>query len=262
MLGKDKLVLDTTSLADSDNVGAYLRDAVGNLITSQVNGAARALDVGINVAGVQVDPRAIRALTATDVVTSRLQDGAGNAITSTAGALDVNVASGSFSVSTGVADKTAFTYGTTTFQNVGGVFQDTSPSLTAGQSGVGRLTANRGLHVNLRDALGNELLGQQSMAASVPVVFASDQSTLNVSSSGNIADDAADSGNPLKVGSRSSWGNPSAVSANNDRADLISDKYRRLYANTGANIAAKTQAATVGVAAALLIASSLSGKEK
>lgn len=67
------LVFDTTdaqSMIDSHNVGAYLRDADGNLITSQANGAQQALDVGINVAGVQIDPRQIRALTNTDVVTA------------------------------------------------------------------------------------------------------------------------------------------------------------------------------------------------
>lgn len=46
-------------------------DGTGNLLTSQANGAQQALDVGINVAGVQVDPRAIRALTSgTDSVTA------------------------------------------------------------------------------------------------------------------------------------------------------------------------------------------------
>lgn len=69
---KDHLIFDTTdatTIADTDSVGAYLRDSLGNLITSQANGGQRALDVGINVAGVQIDPRQIRALTATDVVT-------------------------------------------------------------------------------------------------------------------------------------------------------------------------------------------------
>lgn len=40
-----------------------LQDGNGNIVTSQANGAQRALDVGINVAGVQIDPRSIRALT-------------------------------------------------------------------------------------------------------------------------------------------------------------------------------------------------------
>lgn len=70
---KDRLIFDTSdaqSIADSDSVGAFLRDAAGNLITSQASAGQRALDVGINVGGVQVDPRQIRALTGADVVTA------------------------------------------------------------------------------------------------------------------------------------------------------------------------------------------------
>jgi hypothetical protein len=54
-------------------------------------------------------------------------------------------------LSVGVADKTAFTYGTTTQLVTGGVFQDTTPTLTAGQSGAHRLNTNRAQHVTLRD---------------------------------------------------------------------------------------------------------------
>ena len=79
-----------------------------------------------------------------------------------------------------IADKTTFTYGTTGEVPVGGAFQDTSPALTAGQSGVVRLTANRGFHVNLRDASGNEKLGQLTMANSIPVAIASDQSNVGI----------------------------------------------------------------------------------
>jgi hypothetical protein len=54
----------------SGKVSTKLNDGDGNQVTSQVNGAQRALDVGIDVAGVQIDPRQVRALLATDVVTS------------------------------------------------------------------------------------------------------------------------------------------------------------------------------------------------
>jgi hypothetical protein len=52
------------------SINERLHDGSGNPITSQLNGTQRALDVGINVAGVQIDPRDIRALTAADVVTA------------------------------------------------------------------------------------------------------------------------------------------------------------------------------------------------
>lgn len=87
-----------------------------------------------------------------------LRDAAGTGITSTLNgskqSLDVNVAN---SIMVGIADETAFTYGTSSFQPIGGVFQDTSPGLSAGQSGAARLTADRALHVNLRSPVGAAL---------------------------------------------------------------------------------------------------------
>lgn len=46
-IGKDRLILDTSLLADSDNVGAYLRDSAGNLLTSTLVGSDQALDVNV-----------------------------------------------------------------------------------------------------------------------------------------------------------------------------------------------------------------------
>lgn len=50
----------TTQLLGIDSSGRVtikLDDGAGNVVTSQANGAQRALDVGINVSGVQIDPR-------------------------------------------------------------------------------------------------------------------------------------------------------------------------------------------------------------
>lgn len=114
-----------------------------------------------------------------------LNDGSGIGITSSAVStkqgLDVNVLN---SFAAGIADKSTFTYGTSIENSIGGVFQDTSPTLTAGQQGAVRLTANRAFHSNLRDASGNELLGQKTMVASVPVTIASDQTAVPASQSG------------------------------------------------------------------------------
>jgi hypothetical protein len=74
--------LPVTIASDQTALATKLEDGAGNNITSQVNGTQRALDVGINVAGVQVDPRAIRALTATDVVTANIKDATGAAFSS------------------------------------------------------------------------------------------------------------------------------------------------------------------------------------
>lgn len=62
----------TSQLAAVDTNGSQqsiIADSAGNFVTTQANGVQRALDVGIDVAGVQIDPRSIRALTSSDVVT-------------------------------------------------------------------------------------------------------------------------------------------------------------------------------------------------
>jgi hypothetical protein len=90
-----------------------------------------------------------------------VQDASGNVIDSSLGGLKIYCVGGCGGGSGGsgfsLLDKDVFTYGTTGFVPIGGAYQDGSPSLAAGHSGVARLTANRGLHVNLRDASGNEI---------------------------------------------------------------------------------------------------------
>jgi hypothetical protein len=103
---------------------------------------------------------------------------------------------------TGVADKTAFTYGVTDEQPIGGVFQDTAPSLVAGTTGAIRLTANRAIHENLRDSSGNELLGSQVSAGSIPVVIASDQVVPISATSLPLPTGAATSANQTTLGSQ------------------------------------------------------------
>lgn len=71
-----------TSAAQAGVWSLRLQDGSGNAITSQASGGQRALDVGINVLGIQVDPRA-RTWTlsgGTDIVKAQLQDNAGSAI--------------------------------------------------------------------------------------------------------------------------------------------------------------------------------------
>lgn len=59
-----QLAIDSTG-----RVTIKAQDGAGNALTSQASGGQRALDVGINVGGVQIDPRQIRALTTADIVT-------------------------------------------------------------------------------------------------------------------------------------------------------------------------------------------------
>lgn len=72
--------------------------------------------------------------------------------------LPVNVVSGASGGGASIADRGAFTLGTTSLSPIGGVFDDSPPSaLTTGMAGVFRVTARRAQHVNLRDASGGEL---------------------------------------------------------------------------------------------------------
>lgn len=67
-----------------------LQDGSGNSITSQVSGSQRALDVGIDVAGVQVDPRSIRALTSADIVSVQAASSTGITVSSITNAVITN----------------------------------------------------------------------------------------------------------------------------------------------------------------------------
>jgi hypothetical protein len=80
---------------------------------------------------------------------------------------------------------------------------------------------------------------------------------------GNVADGTADSGDPVKTGTRASFGAAlSAQAATNDRSDMISDRYRRLFVSGSADVAVKNTAVTVTASAAALLSSQLQGRRK
>ncbi len=85
--------------------------------------------------------------------------------------------------------------------NIGDVDVASLPALAAGTSAIGKLAANSG--VDIGDVDVTSLTG------------------------GTVAHDAADSGNPIKVGGRARTALIAAV-AQNDRADLTTDKFARL----------------------------------
>lgn len=109
---------------------------------------------------------------------------------------------------------------------------------------------------------------QDSLAASVSTD--GDYGTLKINSLGalwvapvgDVADDAVDSGNPIKMGSKALAGPLSAVSASGDRADMISDMYRRLYINDAPNIAVQSTRVTVGTTAVALPTTALGGRTR
>lgn len=121
---------------------------------------------------------------------------------------------------TSQTDEAAFTYGTTAFTPIGGVFNSSITSLSSGQSGALALTADRNAFVNLNKVAGTALgtpaaygsiptgnalsvnafitnsnaNGSATSANSTPVVIASDQAAVSVKAAsgayvaGSIAD--------------------------------------------------------------------------
>ena len=74
----------------------------------------------------------------------------------TGSGLNVNC-TGGCSGSAGFTDNAAFTAGTTTETNIGGVFNDALAAVTSGNAAAARITSNRAMHVNLRNASGTEI---------------------------------------------------------------------------------------------------------
>ena len=171
----------TTQFLAIDSAGritTLMDDGAGNPITSQVNGAQRALDIGIDVGGVQIDPRQIRALTASDVVTAnqgsaaathsspwwtRLTDGTNDSVLLATGELTVAVTQplpagsnniGSVNQGTSpwivkdqadgpVSPGTAASFS----QLAGGVYNSAAPTLTNGQQSALQLDSSGRLMV-------------------------------------------------------------------------------------------------------------------
>lgn len=122
---------DSVSIATvGTSLDVNLHDGGGTAITSQVSGSQQALDVGVNVAGVQVDPRDIRALTNADVVSAE-QSGTwtvepGNTPNTTPWLITVNQGGNSATVTAGNALKVDGSAST----------QPVSGSVTANQGGT------------------------------------------------------------------------------------------------------------------------------
>lgn len=86
--------------------------------------------------------------------------------------------------------------------------------------------------------------------------------SINVEIDGNVSDDAADSGDPVKVGSRSVDGLLSAISASDDRADLLSDMYRRVWVNDSPNVGITLSKPTISTTAAEIASTPQPGRTR
>lgn len=227
-----QLAVDSTG-----RITVLLDDGSGNLITSQTNGGQRALDVGVNVAGIQIDPRAIRALTNSDVVTAN--QGAPN---TAANAWFVHLTDGTNNVSalsTGEL-KVSVTQPLPAGTNIiGKVSQDTSPWITS-DLGDGSVTGGT--------AGTKSLLAGAVYTSSLPTLTTGQQVALQVDSSGRLLVGSIASALPAgtnvigKVGiqvagSDVSLTNPVPVVLSSSAPGTYVNKY-----NTTANLAAGSSA--------------------
>jgi hypothetical protein len=284
-LGKELLVFDTAQSNDSDNVGAYLRASDGTLLSHTDVGGKKALDVNVaNDVTVTATDLDIRALTQTDEITAF--QGTDPWVVS---ATDLDIRDLTQSDEITVFQGTDPWVVSATDLDIRDLShaQDNVAIAQGGNTMVvnadGSINVNADIdvvngHEKAEDSahssgdIGSYILAvrQDTLASSVSAD--GDYASLKVDSlgrlwtaasvSGDIADDAADAGNPIKVGSRALTGPLSAVSASGDRADLISDLYRRIYVNDSANIAVASSAVSIEDEAVQLDASPLAGRKE
>ncbi len=178
-----------------------LDDGSGNAITSQANGSQQALDVGIDVAGVQIDPRQIRALTASDIVTvdqgttpwvNNLTQIGGASLTlgqkTSANSIPVVFASDQSTIpvtqstspwiTKDQADGSASGGTAGSFSTLaGGIYNSTPPTLTTGQQASLQLDSSGNLDVNLKTSIpaGSNAIG--SVLANLQVANAAVSNT-------------------------------------------------------------------------------------
>ena len=293
---KDQLIFDTSATADSDNVGAYVRSSDGTLITHTTVGGDERLDT--TAALFDGTGNAISstggALNVSDGGGSLTVDATDLDIRDLAHTQDtVALGDGTNLLVFQVLDA-AFDLAAETIP-ISGVRRDadTSPVSADGDAhpfvfddaGQLKVRANvvasveptdaeflKGTVAGNTDALLHMGAVRQDTLAGFTGVDDGDYTSLKVDSlgrlyvaaaiSGDVADDAPDSGNPLKVGSRAFDGALTAVSASNDRADLLSDMYRRVYVNDSPNINMTVIDAAMNDVAAEIAASPLLGRRR
>ena len=222
MIGKGQLLYDATTPADGDSVAAFLHTSDGTL-TSTTVGADHGLDVNI-LNDITVDSDGVY-----DVGTNATPDTVGSIFHARAASPDET-------------DQTfRSTGGSPSADNLdpANIHAIDSNGFLFGWDGSAwdRLTATAGsLDVNITNT--------------------------GVAVAGDVADDDADSGNPVKVGFRAIDGALAAVSADDDRADGISDMYRRQYVNAAPNVGMQHAVTTVGTTEVNVDSSPLAGRTK
>lgn len=224
-ISKDKLVYDPTDSADSDNIGVYLKDGSGNAINSQTISSSQWLNV--------VSP-------------GNHQDGSAYTAGSSYGTyvLGVNNSTNDFAPLSINSDGSLKVDATLvpTFAHA------ENSAHTVGDEGSFSLSYRQDTLVTDISATG-DYAGLKS----------NNRGALWVCPTGTVADGVADTENPVKIGSYVQSGALSSTSSGN-RANALSDIYRRIYVNNGSQISCLNTAVTVTTSAALLLSTNLAGR--
>lgn len=243
MLFKDLRIFDPGDLGSSDQVGAHILGSGTTVITHTTDGSKERLDVSI---GIESGDQADFGLYAEDSAAPDAGIGQGILVKrQDTLASDVS-ADGDFGWAK--MDSAGALY--VAEQNI----LDVTETFDAAQAGTAGLMV-AGIR---QDAGGSPVSADGDVH---PLVF-NDDGELKVAAdlTSSVADDAADSGNPVKIGGRAVDGALSAISASNDRYDLLGDMYRRTWVNTSPNIAAQTSTVAAGTTAAEIASTPLAGR--
>lgn len=226
-LEKYKLVYDATDVSNSDQVGVFLKDGAGTALTSTLLGGKQSLDVNI------ASPLSL------DVILNGIYDGTTNLLPDNVGLVGhsrnatIGAAQQSLRLSAGSPTADAVVSANVSALDVN--------AFGMGYNGTtwDRLTATAGaLDVNLKST------------------------GIGFQVQGDVADDAVDAGNPVKIGTRAVSGALTAVSAAGDRADAVSDVYRRIFINDSPNIGVATAASAITDTAAAILVAALAGRRR
>jgi len=241
-LTKDKLILDTSNLTESDNVGAYVRSSDGTLIDHTTLLGKDALDVhpvADGDSGVFTEDSVHSSGHRGQFVLSVRHDTNTSLVDADGDYAPLQVDSvGRLKVS---ADLDV----TSSFEKI----EDSAH--VSGDTGAYVLAVRQ-----------NTLTSSVDMDGDYASFKLNDRGALWTVPIGTVADDAVDTENPVKVGSRAYFGAPlAAISTSGDRANVLSDKYRRLWINDSSNVQLKRAPVTVGTSAVNLVASPIDSRK-
>lgn len=215
----ERLLFDPAAPADGPKIGSYIVSSSGNVI-DDTSGAldvyvANTLDIDVQLD--HTDGDSVKIGDGTDLLAVN-GDGSINAVVT---ATDLDIRDLAFA----------------------------TDSVTAHQGGSWTVTATA-TDLDIRDLSHTTDSIQIGDGTDLLAVNADGSINVQSSVSGNVADNAADSGNPIKIGSRAYDGSSALAALDaGDRADMLSDLYRRIFINDAPNVSVANAAFSVDTTA-------------